>query len=162
MKKFLFIPFIVFSLYSCKNKDKDYSEVKTDLVAEEIEQEHPGKKLMETQCYICHSPDAAMDSGRLAPPMAAIKAHYSEVSDSKEDFIQKIQSFLEKPEAAKSQMPGAIDKFGLMPYQKFSEEDIAKIGDYIYDNKIEEPDWFQSHWNNRGRGKGNRRRNMNP
>lgn len=154
MKKLLIIPVIVFSLYSCKDKPENYSEIKADEpVSEEIVQEHPGKKLMETQCYICHSPDAPMNDGRIAPPMVAIKAHYLDVSENKTEFIANIRDFLDEPSAEKSQMPGAISKFGLMPYQKFSEESISQIGEYLYDYQIEAPDWFEAHYNENRQGK---------
>ncbi len=130
-------------------------------VAEHL-QEHPGKKLMETQCYVCHSPTAAMDE-MIAPPMAAIKAHYLLGNPSKGEFVQDIVSFVEYPSAEKSRMPGAINRFGIMPLQNFSENSVEQIAEYLYDYRVEEPEWFARHWK-AGPGKGmyrQRGRHMN-
>lgn len=36
-----------------------------------------------------------------------------------------------------------------MPYQKYSDDDVRSIAEYIYDYQIEEPDWFKKHWEER-------------
>lgn len=50
-------------------------------------------------------------------------------------------------------MHGAVKRFGLMPYQEFSKKDINLISDYLYDYKIDEPDWFKTHLKNENNGK---------
>ncbi|MEG9328423.1 DUF3365 domain-containing protein [Salinimicrobium catena] len=115
-------------------------------------QEHRGKKLMETQCYVCHSPTAAMDE-MIAPPMAAIKAHYLLDQPSKGEFIKAIVSFVEDPSAGKAKMPGAVARFGTMPLQNFPENSVEQIAEYLYDHQVEEPEWFSEHWK-AGPGKG--------
>ncbi len=112
----------------------------------EIHQEHPGKKLMENNCYVCHNPKTSEES-MMAPPMIAVKMHYISQDTSKEDFINAMVGWAKKPSEEKSKMPGAINKFGLMPYQFFPEETIKQIADYMFDNEIEEPAWFESHYN---------------
>ncbi|UWX53845.1 DUF3365 domain-containing protein [Maribacter litopenaei] len=54
----------------------------------------------------------------------------------------------------KGKMKGALKRFGVMPYQPFSEADIKLISDFMYEYKIEEPSWFKEHWE-QGHGKGN-------
>lgn len=110
-----------------------------------IAQEHPGKKLMETHCYICHSPSFEMDE-LIAPPMAAIKAHYLMSNPSKGEFTEKIVSFVENPTVEKSLMQGAINRFGLMPLQKFPENSVEQIAEYMFDHHIDKPSWFAAHW----------------
>ena len=44
-------------------------------------------------------------------------------------------------------MPGAIKKFGLMPYQFYPENTIRQIADYMFDNEVEKPEWFEAHYN---------------
>ena len=101
--------------------------------------------LLETNCYTCHSPDASMAS-RLAPPMAAVKVHYNTDVISREEFVNQVVSYVKHPDAAKSKMPGAIARFGLMPVQQLDERDISLIASYIYlEDKLPEPDWFQEH-----------------
>ena len=46
-------------------------------------------------------------------------------------------------------LKGAFKRFGLMPKQVFPEGTIDKIASYMYDNQIEEPEWFQEHLNSR-------------
>ena len=36
-----------------------------------------------------------------------------------------------------------------MPKAEYSDEDITQIADYIYDNDIESPEWFEEHYKNR-------------
>ncbi len=108
-------------------------------------QKHRGQELMETHCYVCHSPVADFDE-LIAPPMAAIKAHYLLNGPSKGEFIQQVTTFVENPTKEKSFMPGAINRFGLMPVQKFPENSVEQIAEYMYDYQIAEPDWFAAHW----------------
>ena len=154
MKNFLLPIFALFLLSGCQEKKAEYlSPLKTELRQSVVKQEHPGKKLMETYCYTCHSPTAPMDEGRIGPPMAAVKAHYLMNNSTKEEFIEKIVAFVDEPSAEKSEMRGAIKKFGLMPYQEFPEGAAEKIAEYIYEYEIDEPDWFAEHWK-QGPGKG--------
>jgi nitrate reductase cytochrome c-type subunit len=118
-------------------------------------QEHPGKKLMETNCYVCHSPTATMDD-RIGPPMIAIKKHYISDNTTKEEFIADIQNWILNPNEEDAKMFGAVKKFGVMPKTPYPEETINQIADYMFDNDIEQPEWFEDHFNEeRGMGNGN-------
>ncbi|KJJ39073.1 c-type heme family protein [Aequorivita vladivostokensis] len=108
-------------------------------------QEHPGKKLMENNCYVCHNPKIS-EEAMIAPPMIAVKMHYISENTSKEAFVENFVNFLKNPSEEKSKMPGAVKKFGLMPYQFYPEETIKQIADYMFDNDIEEPEWFDAHY----------------
>tara|TARA_Y100000588_G_scaffold379255_1_gene461105 strand:- start:2523 stop:3437 length:915 start_codon:yes stop_codon:yes gene_type:complete len=116
---------------------------------------HPGKKLMETNCYVCHSPTASHDD-RIGPPMIAIKKHYIEDETSKEQFIEDIQAWIKNPNEADAKMRGAVRRFGVMPKQAFPEETIEKIADYMFDFDIDQPEWFEDHFNEeKGKHNGN-------
>lgn len=144
---FLYIAFI----FSCNNAKK--SEY---VSAEEKEhtQTHPGKKLMETNCYNCHSPSAS-EADRIGPPMIAIKKHYISSDTSKEEFINAMQTWIKNPNAEDAKMFGSVKRFGVMPKQSFPEETIKQIADYMFDNNIEQPEWFEAHFNGeKGMGKG--------
>lgn len=134
-------------LTSCKfEKEADYlamNEVNNDTYA--LLQEHPGKRLMENNCYVCHNPKAS-EEAMVAPPMIAVKMHYLSDDISKDTFVQRFVDFLKKPSEAHSKMPGAIKRFGLMPYQFYPEETVRQIADYVYDYEIEEPEWFAAHY----------------
>lgn len=165
ISRILFLIIIALTFINCNNSnEKKYSKV-TD-VDEQLAytaKDHPGKKLLENNCYVCHSPKSSM-SERIAPPMVAVKSHYINNDISKKDFIEAIWNFTKKPSEENAKMRGAIRRFNLMPYQKFKEEDIRLIADYMYDYKIDEPEWFKQHieeesngkmkYNNRGKSVG--------
>lgn len=147
MKYLTLIIAIVF-LASCQDSKKpSYSSKK------EVQEIHPGKKLLENNCYVCHSPTATQNQ-RLAPPMIAIKKNYVSKNTTKEQFIKSMQNWIDNPTQENVKMYGAVRKFGIMPKQAFPEETIKQISDYLFDNDIEEPEWFEKHYNEE-RGKGN-------
>lgn len=149
MKYFLSIS-ALFILFGCQKKNTTFTEISThadEKTADVVE----GKKLMETHCYLCHSPDAAENQGRIGPPMVAIKAHYIDKKGySKDEFIEKMTSFVQNPTKDKAILKGAVKKHGLMPKQDFPIGSVEKIAAYLYEYKIEEPQWFQSHWQSHG------------
>ena len=139
-------------LIGCTNNTQsDYLAV--SISEEKIIQEHPGKRLMETYCYACHTPETQMEN-RLALPMIAVKRHYISENTTKEEFQKEMLYWINNPTEANSKMPGAIRRFGVMPNQKFSEDIINSISEYIFENEIEEPIWFEDHFQKR-KGRGN-------
>ncbi|WP_458627022.1 c-type heme family protein [Winogradskyella sp. PC D3.3] len=149
---------IVLALYftSCNsNKPETSAYGKVDKPT--LISEHPGKKLMETNCYVCHNPTATQ-TDRIGPPMIAIKKHYINSETSKEDFIASMQAWIKNPNAEDAKMYGAVKRFGVMPKQAFAEKTIEQIADYMYDYNIEQPEWFEEHFNQesgKGMGMGN-------
>lgn len=145
MKKAISLLLFISLIFSCKDvKRPSYSKKELETASEV--QKHEGKKLMENKCYVCHNPKASHDN-RIAPPMIAIKKHYISKNTTKEEFIASIQSFVKNPTKEAAKMRGAVKKFGVMPKQYFLEEDIEKIAAYLFDNDIDQPEWFESHFN---------------
>lgn len=64
MKKVLFIGLI--SLFASCKKEVDTIK-KTENKKTVVSYSHEGKQLMETNCYLCHSPSANEKEGRIAP-----------------------------------------------------------------------------------------------
>ncbi|APY10188.1 hypothetical protein BWZ22_02585 [Seonamhaeicola sp. S2-3] len=129
-------------LFSCQQiKRSSYSI--NDGVSKEI---HPGKNLMETQCIICHSATANHDN-RLAPPMIAVKKRYASSSTTKEEFVKSIQNWFNNPTEGNAKMYGAVKRFGVMPKLSITKENLNLISDYLYDNDIDQPEWFENHYN---------------
>ena len=146
--KTLSMIFLLGTLMACNTQQKkSYSGIEEDSheMAAVVPQDHPGKQLMENNCYACHNPKTSEDR-MIAPPMVAVKMHYLSDDISKEDFIDELVAFLENPSEEKSKMPGAIKKFGLMPYQFYPENTIRQIADYLFEHEIEEPEWFEEHY----------------
>ena len=136
------------TLMACNTQQKKaYSGIEEDSeeVAMVVPQDHPGKQLMENNCYVCHSPKASEES-MIAPPMIAVKLHYLSDDTSKEQFIEELVSFLKSPSEENSKMRGAVKKFGLMPYQFYPENTLLQIADYMFDHELEEPEWFGEHY----------------
>jgi hypothetical protein len=81
--------------------------------------------------------------------------HYLSQGVTKKEFIRSIQDFMKNPNVEDAKMYGAVKRFGVMPKANYPEATITQIADYIYDNDIEQPDWFEDHYNqNRGNGNG--------
>ncbi|MCA0153886.1 c-type heme family protein [Winogradskyella vincentii] len=156
MKQFIVIGLILIFTLSCNDsKNKDLSAFDKELTASK----HPGKKLMETNCYVCHSPTASHDD-RIGPPMIAIKNHYINEETTKEQFVNDMKAWINNPNEDDAKMRGAVRRFGVMPKQAFPIETIEQIADYMFDHEIEQPEWFEEHFNeekgkHQGTGKGN-------
>lgn len=143
MKPFVFL-ITIFALTACGGEkipaESEAEDTKAPIAI------HPGKDLMQNNCYVCHNPSAPEDGPRVAPPMVAIKAHYIDENTSKEEFTRAMIDFLNEPTEEKAKLKGAVRRFGLMPYQKYSENTITQIAEYMYDYEIAEPDWFREHF----------------
>lgn len=153
MKSLIITVIVAFLFTSCNNSKRDSYISKTEVT--NPTQMHPGKKLMETNCYVCHSPIASQND-RLGPPMVAIKKHYINDSTTKEEFINAIQKWVKNPTEENAKMFGAVRRFGVMPKTPFPEETVKIIADYMFDNDIDQPEWFEDHFNQeRGKRMGN-------
>lgn len=156
MKHIFLIAFLI-GLASCKDVKKSEMapiDKTSDKEIVQSGQTHPGKKIMETECYICHNPKASQ-ANMIAPPMVAVKNHYKATNTTKKEFTEALILWLDDPEAP-SKMPGAQEKFGKMPYLPYPEETISQIAEYIYDYEIEKPKWFDAHFEEE-HGKGKRK-----
>ena len=143
MKSLLVIVFFGILVIYAPRQQKKYSAIESSFSKVKVvqTQDHPGKQLMETNCYMCHNPKSSKES-MIAPPMVSIKMQYLSDVTSKEDFVNDFVSFVKNPSEEKSKMPEAITNFGLMPYQFYPENTIRQIADYLYEYDVEEPKWF--------------------
>ncbi len=132
-------------IFSCKDAPK---AVPVDKLSEnEVAQSgenHPGRQIMETECYICHDPGTTEES-MIAPPMIAIKMHYIDENTTKKQFRDALIKWVNDPEA-ESKIPAAHKRFGPMPYIPYPDEDIEQIADYLYDYEVKKPDWFDAQY----------------
>lgn len=152
MRNLIFFLF-VFGLLSCKNGAKpEYTSVETMANKKKVAtaQSHPGKEIMETECYICHDPMASQES-MIAPPFIAIKKYYIDENSTKDQFTEDLIKWVNDPET-ESKMPDALFEFGSMPYIPYPDDAIAQIAEYLYDYDIERPNWYDAALK---KGKGN-------
>ncbi|NHF59668.1 DUF3365 domain-containing protein [Flavobacteriaceae bacterium TP-CH-4] len=146
MKPVLFILLLAF-LFGCKDGKKEAVVPTTDEAVEVAVKDsdtHPGKKYMETECYVCHNPSVSQ-AKMIAPPMVAIKMRYIDSSTTKEAFTKALIRWVNDPETA-SKMPGALKRFGCMPYMPHPDGALKQIADYLYEHEVEKPDWFDAHY----------------
>jgi hypothetical protein len=147
MKNIIYSLLFLLFLVSCKNSAKE-SNKDSALFQNKNSKAHPGKKLMETNCYVCHNP-TTNEADRIAPPMVAIKKHYISDHTSKEEFKTAIQYWIKNPTEDNAKMFGAVRRFNVMPKTPYPQETIDQIADYMFDNDIDEPEWFEEHFNER-------------
>ncbi len=114
------------------------------LAANDTEQ---GEKLYQTYCSACHGATGGMDMNkRVAPPLIAVRMHYIGTYPEKPAFVSAVADWVEKPDAGKTFMPGAIRRFNIMPPVSVSRQDAEIIAAYIYDGNIEKPAGFDKHF----------------
>ncbi|WP_152572226.1 hypothetical protein [Jejuia pallidilutea] len=106
---------------------------------------HPGKKLMKVYCYQCHDATTP-EKNRLGPPMIAIKRHYITTKTTKAQFIADMQNWIKNPTEDNAKMHAAVARFGVMSKMVYPESVIKKIADYMYDNALDAPEWFEAHY----------------
>lgn len=113
--------------FSCKNSQEKNPSTNNTSTKTELH----GKKLMETHCYTCHNP-STKEEDRVGPSMVEVKTFYINSSNTKQAFIESMQTWVKNPNAKKAKMQEAIKRFGLMPKQYFPEGTIAQIADFMY------------------------------
>ena len=116
-----------------------------------------GEKLYRTYCSACHGGTGGMDmSKRVAPPIIAVRMHYLGPYPGKAEFVTAVANWVEKQDASKTRMPGAIRRFNIMPPISVSRQEAEKIASYIYDGNIEKPAGFDKHFEEmHGKQRGN-------
>lgn len=148
MMKKLSLILTILVLFSCKDSKKDIYSTKK--ISSEKKSIHPGEKLMKMYCLSCHSVSAS-ENNRAAPPMIAVKKRYLMVHTTKEDFVKSMIDWSKNPTKETAIMFGAVKKFGVMPQLMYPEETINKIAEYMFENELEKPEWFDEHHkNNKG------------
>jgi hypothetical protein len=153
----IIITVLLVLLSSC-NKQKSSEDFSTNISAKSETENAEALALFQQKCYACHSVTTKSHDEIIAPPMIAVKKRYSMQFDNKEDFVNAVVAYAHNPKAENALMPGAINKFKPMPKQAFEVADLKKIAAYIYDNEIETPEWFESHFqenHKNGQGMGN-------
>lgn len=136
---------LLFMVSSCADKNNNIKLIAKSIAGSEIKAESDAYNLLKSQCYICHSINSISHDSIIAPPMAAVKMRYSMQYDTKEEFVDSISNWVLNPTSENSLMKGAVAKFNVMPKLMLSPEDIKKIVLYIYENQLEEPEWFNAH-----------------
>lgn len=136
--RYIWIIFFSFLMFSC-GSDNTTEEIEENQEPDRASLYAEGKRLMENKCYVCHNPNVK-EKHLIAPAFVDIKTAY--YTSNEDEFVKSITSFVNGPEKDKAKLPEAVEKYGLMPYQRYDGESIRKIALYMYNNKIQEPEWW--------------------
>ena len=119
----------------------------TSQIAQASNDVEQGALLYKTYCSACHGATGGMDMNkRIAPPIIAVRMHYIGRYPDKTSFVAAVTNWVEKQDASKTLMRGAIRKFNIMPPVAIAREDAQKIAAYIYEGNIDKPAGFDKHF----------------
>lgn len=124
MKRYL--PMVLLALgVSCQPKS---NQVEVELSQAE--------KLIYSNCSTCHGlGDEELNS---APNLNTVRKAWLEAFPEENEFIENMASFLGQPKIENSQMPEAIERFGIMPKMGYTDEQTEELARWLYHNKVEE------------------------
>jgi len=145
------------SLSACSNGKKNKNITS---ITSEILKDNDGLKLIQQNCYACHSVTSKSHDEIIAPPMVAIKRRYKRSYSTEEEFVTALTDWVLDPIEENALMFGAVQNFKVMPKQPLNKEEVTKIAIFMFNNELEKPSWFENHFNKEhpnGMGKGNGR-----
>lgn len=148
MKKLFLSIFLPLCLlfFSCDNsKNNQQTNGEASNTREEVLSED-AYSLLQTRCLICHTDKNLPHDELIAPPMAAVKNRYADITNSKEAFIKRMVEFTLTPTTDEAIMYGAVSRFNLMPAVVIPQDTLRKIAAFLYENDISSPDWFAEHY----------------
>lgn len=102
-----------------------------------------GKHLFTKMCLSCHVVQGKPTS---APPIFAVKNHVIQQFSSRDAFVKKVTDWVAHPKAENTVMPGAVNRFGLMPQLNYDAAKVKKIAEFLYDTDLKLPNWYKKHY----------------
>jgi mono/diheme cytochrome c family protein len=102
-----------------------------------------GQALFEKYCIACHQ---VQGPPKIAPPAFGVINHVKGVYPEREAFIKRIVEWVENPNPNDVLMPGAAQRFGVMPKLGYPREDVRKIAEFLYDHRVDLPQWYIKHF----------------
>ncbi|MCB0664012.1 MAG: DUF3365 domain-containing protein [Saprospiraceae bacterium] len=135
-----FAAIIIGLITSCESQPTTINESESTAVAYN---EKEGLAIVSQNCISCHAP---VDNAEkpVAPSLKDIKAAYYSADIEKEAFISSVAAFLANPNPEKSQMPVAVEAFGIMPNLGMSENQYKSVAAYLYQSNIDDPAWYET------------------
>ena len=94
------------------------------------------EKLVYNNCSTCHG-IGDNDLGS-APNLNAVRKAWLEAFPKEDDFIKNMAHFLGQPQVEYSQMPEAVERFGIMPKMGYTEEQTMDLAKWLYHNSVQE------------------------
>ncbi len=142
--------FMLCSTYSCSDIKKE-DTTRSSTLKHKLPKANNSTLLFDQKCMICHITKGKTSETMLAPPFYEVKERYLKASMDKEDFIEIVGDWVKNPSADNVLIPDAVKHFGIMPNLNYSEKNINQISQYIYDNDMPKPEWFDAHEAEHGR-----------
>lgn len=149
MKNTIFLLFTTLLLTNCNQKiEPTYANpIKIDQTkVNQLIENGMAAQLIKNNCFTCHNPAATSHDDMLAPPLVGMKYKYQQAFPNKEQFIYNMTNFIATPSKENAIMRGPVRRFGVMPKSVLKAEEIQAVVQFLYDNKIEEPNWFPEHF----------------
>ena len=125
-----------------KNKAIVYSLL-INLLVSPITMASDGEALFNKLCISCHQVEGTPIN---APPIFAVINHVKSAYPEREAFVNRVVEWVKEPNPDDVLMPGAARRFGLMPKQPYSESEVRKVAEYLYDKKFQMPEWYREHF----------------
>jgi len=94
-----------------------------------------GQSEFQQFCSACHE-----QGSRLAPPVGQVSLHLNSAFDQFERAQVFIRDYVQSPDQNKALMPGAVQRFGLMPALPLPDEVLNKVSHYFW-NYAERNNW---------------------
>ena len=85
--------------------------------------------LFNGNCVTCHYEKESIS----APSVIQLQKRYKDAFPNRDDFIKNMSTWVQYPNADKSIMSDAIDKYELMPELGYDLDTLKNIAEYIYD-----------------------------
>ncbi len=92
-----------------------------------------GQALYTALCSGCHK---LVPPPSIAPPFFGVKRNLLRTLPDREAFVNFVTDYVHKPDAAKSLMPDAVDRFKLMPALPYPEDKVRAVAEFIYDTDL--------------------------
>lgn len=91
---------------------------------------HENRLLFFGNCIACHGEYGK----KAAPHLLEVKGYYLMTYPKKEDFVEKMATWLFQPNQENALLPEAIERYKLMPYLAIDLDTLRKIATYIYEH----------------------------
>jgi mono/diheme cytochrome c family protein len=102
-----------------------------------------GAALFDKYCIACHK---IQGPPQIAPPIFGVINHVKGAYPQRDAFIQRVVDWVANPDANDTLMPGAVRRFGVMPKLGYPTEDVRKIAAFLYDHRMDLPQWYVEHY----------------
>ncbi|MGZ0655854.1 hypothetical protein ACWPKS_09625 [Coraliomargarita sp. W4R72] len=98
-------------------------------------------------CMTCHRVANSYEQQQagLAPPLWDVRHHYLKQYADHESFIAAMADYMAAPDAERSLMPEAIQRFGVMMTLNLPEEELLEVASLVYDGRLlQQPTWWDA------------------